>query len=352
VGAGLTFMYTKDSDAPPGMLLGGAYPSLERTVLLDWITVGPPASTVDLPQTEAKLKKAGWTKQSEDCDPQLGLQWTQTGAKADRDKPLSLWTTAGGQVSGISVDVYGAIQPKLTRYYVSKNGYSRLDVAIRKGDIICNGKTEPGLGTTLIINPTGEGEAKVEVGLTEDWPIANGWTPGSCVPGMGRHYLLDIESANGTNTYKTSGQFPVIIMYHEGVIDGFFFQAPSPQNPGWKEWNLTSTPPRPPSHPTQWDMEGATIRRFLCGNTCDNCATKGEVGWDGTSYESMFWSSLHIFLKDPQKMKECPAEFGCIENPLSRMDPPMKAICCPDFPPWNGGNPVAENSTIAGQEQK
>merc|ERR1712122_460428 len=76
-------------------------------------------------------------------------------------------------------------------------------------------------------------------------------------------------------------------------------------------------------------MEGATLRRFLCGNTCDNCAGKGEMGWDGSSIESQFWSSLHIFFKDPDLTKECPAEFGCVVNPLSRMDPPMKAICCP-----------------------
>merc|ERR1712137_958914 len=333
--------------------LGDANPGFDRTLFVDWIAVGPPGTMEPLPFTDEQLIEKGWTKRNDShgCDADLGYRWTETENDPDRDHPINLWTTKGGQITAMSVNVYGAIPETLQKYYVKQEGFSRLDVSFRKGSQICSGETLPQhvVGNTLIINPTG-GDNSIEVALTEDWPSANGWAAGSCIPGMGRHYFLDTLSADGTNSYKTDGQFPVAIMYYDGVLDGMFFLAATPQNPGWdpnSDWKNAT----PPQHPTQWDMEGATPHNFLCGNTCDNCAGKGAVGWDATTNEGHFWSTMHVLFNDKEKMKLCPAEFGCVDNPLSRMVPPMRAICCPGFPPWDDKTGEESQDPTAEAEQ-
>merc|ERR1712137_784167 len=290
-----------------GVDLGDASPGFDRTLFVDWIAVGPPGTMEPLPFTDEQLVEKGWIKRNDSgCDPNLGFRWTETEDDPDRDHPINLWTTKGGQITAMSVNVYGAIPETLQKYYVKQEGFSRLDVSFRKGSQICSGETMPEhvVGNTLIINPTG-GDNSIEVALTEDWPSANGWAAGSCIPGMGRHYFLDTLSADGTNSYKTDGQFPVAIMYYDGVLDGMFFLAATPQN----------------------------------------------VGWDATTNEGHFWSTMHVLFNDKEKMKLCPAEFGCVDNPLSRMVPPMRAICCPGFPPWDDKTGEESQDPTAEAEQ-
>jgi len=248
-----------------------------------------------LPVGEGALAAAGWTKSST-CDPVIGHMWTQEGKAATKSKPLVLYTTNAGQMSGVGVHIYGEL-PKPQQRWVTDlpsagaNGY-RVDVAFRKGSIICSGeKSDAIIGDALIVNPGANGGDSKELSLTQAGAEAEGWHRGSCFDGMGTHSFFDTSIAGrglgNKMSWKAENLFPVVAMYHEGKVNAIFFASWVVQQSifsGAHQWE--------PVPLVNWAM---------CQNTCDRDCT-----FEGTSA----FSTLHVYFRDHNEVK-CDSSLHC-----------------------------------------
>jgi len=262
---------------------------------------------VDLPLGESALSAAGWTKSTK-CDPVIGYMWTQKGPAATKSEPLVLYTTEAGQMSGVGVHIYGELPKPQQRWITGpprsepgQNGY-RIDVAFRKGSIVCSGASSDALiGDTLIVNPGAmEGESPSdaefkELSLNQTGAEATGWHRGSCFDGMGTHSFFDTSVASDVMSWKAENLFPVVAMYHEGAINAIFFASWVVQQDMWSanEWEPVPL----------WDWA-------MCKNTCDQDCT-----FEGTHA----WSTLHVYFRDHNDVK-CDPLLECMVPGVS---------CCP-----------------------
>merc|ERR1719476_243832 len=64
------------------------------------------------PMNENELRAQGWSKYSTVCDPLLGWSWSLDKGVSEK-KPITLYTTAGGQISGIGMRFYGDVKQQL-----------------------------------------------------------------------------------------------------------------------------------------------------------------------------------------------------------------------------------------------
>jgi hypothetical protein len=243
-----------------------------------------------LPVGESALSAAGWTKGST-CDPAIGFMWTQSSNGPTKSKPLVLYTTKAGQMSGVGVSIYGEL-PKPQQVWITDltangaNGY-RIDVAFRKGSILCSGeKSNALIGDALVVNPRAGSGAK-ELSLTQAGAEAAGWHRGSCFDGMGTHSFLDTATTDNSMSWKAENLFPVVAMYHNGEVNAIFFAS-------WVvQQNL-------PFSANQWEPVPLPDSA-MCVNTCDDDCT-----FDGT----WFWSTFHIYFNDHNKVK-CDSSLSC-----------------------------------------
>ena len=82
-------------------------------------------SYVALPMNSSQLAAAGWVRANTSrCDPHLGWQWTQ-GERQTASKPIVLYTTAGGQLSGVGVLVAGELPGPQTKWAQRRAGRTR-----------------------------------------------------------------------------------------------------------------------------------------------------------------------------------------------------------------------------------
>lgn len=249
-----------------------------------------------LPLGAAALKKAGWkisnmTTSWSWCNKHLGYEWYQPTATAfTRSLPIILYTTEAGQPSGVGVDVVGDLEgnPPFSKEqlpYTVPRGFQdgsrtiyRINVAFRKGEIMCDGSSSDAfLGDTLIVNPGGK--MSKEIPLTEDESAAEGWVRGSCFNTMGWHRFFDTSGGpfpDGELSWKGENVFPVVAMYHQGAINAIFFNS----------WTVQQTLLPPSSN--QWEPIPLP-NPLMCKNLCSpNC------GFTGTS----MWSTMHIYFRD------------------------------------------------------
>eukprot|EP00812_Abedinium_dasypus_P002165 NODE_1263_length_1189_cov_416.502646.p1 GENE.NODE_1263_length_1189_cov_416.502646~~NODE_1263_length_1189_cov_416.502646.p1 ORF type:complete len:313 (+),score=67.37 NODE_1263_length_1189_cov_416.502646:104-1042(+) len=254
---------------------------------------------VDLPVGEAALSAAGWTKNSI-CDPVIGHMWTQEGSAATKSEPLVLYTTKAGQMSGVGVHIYGELPEPQQRWITASttngaNGY-RIDVAFRKGSIICSGeKSDALIGDALTVNPGANGGESKELSLTQTGAEAAGWHRWSCFDGMGFHSFLDTSVGANKMSWKAKNLFPVVAMYHEGEVNAIFFASWTVQQGLF-------------SH-NQWEPV-PLLDTAMCLNTCDSDCT-----FEGTSA----WSTLHVFFRDHNLVK-CDSSLSCTVPHMA---------CCP-----------------------
>jgi len=280
-----------------------------------------------LPLGESALKAAGWIKAFGDCDKNLGFAWTPAQRDNNvppRKTPLTLYTTAGGQPSGVGVDMFGGFTigafvsplPSSQVPYAEWTGGSyRLSVAFRKGDIMCSGEVDQDvlIGDTLLVTPTSSGCADgcytKEIPLTEPESAAANWTRGSCFDGMGFHRFLDTRSSQGevpgvspgTMTWDAENLFPVVAMYHEGQINAIFFNT----------WAVQSGL----SGANTWEPIPLENPEWMCKNFCD-----GKCGFKGTADEQIwFFSTMHIFFRNHREVT-CAPELKCFVKGIG---------CCP-----------------------
>jgi len=242
-----------------------------------------------LPVNAGELKEQGWVKmQTAKCDPYLGWEWTQ-GAQVTGDKPIVLYTTEGGQISGIGVQMMGDLPDAQKKW--SQKKYSKgwqIDVAFRQGDIMCSGKiSEAAIGDTLIVNPSGPQDGKMVVPLIEKEVDGQGWHRGSCFDGMGWHRYLDTAYRNGSMSWQAENVFPVVGMYSGGNINAINFIT----------WNLQQGI----SGAHQWDPVPSPSFG-LCYGMCDShCKT-----FTGTH----FFSTMHIYFRSHTAVK-CEPNLKC-----------------------------------------
>ena len=245
-----------------------------------------------LPTTADQASSLGFAPFSSHCELHLGVPYTQTGGKPDESKPITLYFTRAGQVSGISVLYYDHIekqQPNLIdKGWIVPSGFGdgiyKVSVAFRNGSMACSSKFDPDLplGDNLIVNPDGIRQA---LPLTVRDAARNGWVRGSCILGMGVHWFRDLSSW-GSMTWQASQLLPVVMMYDEVsdnptmTVNAFFFASSVVQQsfvpPSANQWEPIPLPDR-----------------LMCGNLCNASCT-----FHGTD----FYSTLHIYMNDRSRV--------------------------------------------------
>jgi len=269
-----------------------------------------------LPMGESALRSAGWTKHNTECNPHLGYVWTEESSGATKCKPVKLYTTAGGQPSGVGTIIlsyydadalpaeqqkWATDEPMVGLSSYSDKPVAHVDVAFRSGDILCNGETNDDvLGDTLIVNPGGKNSKTIAT--TEAQSEAEGWRRGSCFDSMGWHRFLDTSLENGQLSWEAANLFPVVAMYHEGVVNAIFFAS-------WL--NQVSIPF---VSYNEWEPLALNDKN-MCANTCDHdCTFAGTPQGDS-------WSTMHIYFNDPKSIT-------CDKNLECSLTWPFRGSCC------------------------
>mmetsp|Transcript_10373 Transcript_10373/g.29132 ORF Transcript_10373/g.29132 Transcript_10373/m.29132 type:complete len:328 (-) Transcript_10373:102-1085(-) len=214
------------------------------------------------------------------CDPYRGFRYAPSGSVAPLSGPLSVWFTAGGQVSGLSVNVFGVQAPD---YLVERGLWERtsesdewtLSVAFRDSEGMCDPDYVYGelLGDRLVVNPD---TVAVSLPTTEEDAICEGWIEGSGMSTMGYHYFNHLDQ---DNLWDYSRLFPVVLMFDgDGDLQAFFFTFPAPQ--------VTYPPPTTELLDEFW--EGTPLPPVnMCQNWCDD-----ECEWPGV----VAWQTMHIYV--------------------------------------------------------
>ena len=132
------------------------------------------------------------------CVPTIGIAYSFKALGATTSNPIVFYFTTGGQLSGISVDIFGAtaLPLSLQPYWVPVAGASqryRLTVAFRPSSEICSGATsDMVIGDRVVINPA---TIALAMPLLEKEALAANFTQGSCIGQMGTHFFYDLASA-------------------------------------------------------------------------------------------------------------------------------------------------------------
>jgi len=237
-----------------------------------------------LPMTDSDALAAGW-KFNDTCDPDRGYAATFKNSEATTSYPVTLFFTAGGQISGVGVNVYGDMPESLVdqRYFeIVDTRVNFISVTFRNSSIMCSGAIDNQLplGDSLIINA---GKLNEFLPLYESDAIAQGWTRGACFYSMGHHYFFDLATAPRMSWYAANLE-PVIVMYNNGVINSFFFASWVIQqgllSPNW--WEPVALP-----------------NLLMCKNWCDSSCT---------FHDTNFFSTMHFYLRD---YTQATCEGGC-----------------------------------------
>eukprot|EP00404_Azadinium_spinosum_P024380 CAMPEP_0180598426 /NCGR_PEP_ID=MMETSP1037_2-20121125/22862_1 /TAXON_ID=632150 /ORGANISM="Azadinium spinosum, Strain 3D9" /LENGTH=316 /DNA_ID=CAMNT_0022617041 /DNA_START=162 /DNA_END=1113 /DNA_ORIENTATION=+ len=203
-------------------------------------------SYATLPMNVTELEAQGWKKNEAvagGCNPDLGWTWIQDGhTVVDTKKPIVLYTTEGGQISGVGVLVTGDLPVPQRKWAQRRTNGWQIDVAFRQGEILCSGEvSEATIGDILIANPSGP---KMQIPLFEKAADSAGWHRGSCFDGMGWHRYLDTEFHNTSMSWKAENLFPVAAMFSGGDITAINFATWQVQQgmTGAHQWDPLPTP--------------------------------------------------------------------------------------------------------------
>jgi len=297
----------------------------------------------NIPVGEEALSKNGWHKHSDNgCDSHLGFAWTKFSSGPVHSQPAIVYTTAGGQQAGFGTVIMSwhgnpGVHPNQQKWTTDASsivvgpakctsgctGQFQINIAFRKGSIVCSGATDGNaVGDVLIVNPGGT--HSMNLATTQDEAISAGWAEGSCFDSMGLHYFLDTSTHDGTLNYDgmPANLFPVTVMYDQGAVNAFFFSSIqdqvndvatcTPALPGIQQGKATNGA-------NGWEPLGLS-NEHMCYNTCDADCDFGLP----------CWATMHIFLKDPKTVK-CPAvpDDYC----QSRLPFPGSIGCC-KTPVW------------------
>ncbi|KAJ9454020.1 hypothetical protein DIPPA_13014 [Diplonema papillatum] len=228
---------------------------------------------VPLPITQTDARSQGWVPLTASCMPGLGYPYY---LPTESINTTILYFASNGQVAGVSADTYGSPPPQKLidlGYWeeVGDNRY-RLHLGYRSPAEVCGTmRSNHTLGDRVVINPMGLNRS---LPLTAGAATQEGWFPGACIDGMGKHWFFDLEG-HPQMTWKAENVLPVIVMFNdEDVIQATFFAS----------WTIQQSL----MHSVDW--EAAPIpNSVMCLNLCDNDCT-----FAGTA----IWSTYHIYYRD------------------------------------------------------
>lgn len=268
----------------------------------------------DLPVGEEELKAAGWHKHGTTCNPSLGFAWTQDASGMNKEHPMKLYTTAGGQPAGVGIVILGHGQEPLPEEHkkwatesplaptTTEHAFANIDVAFRSGDIMCSGaKDTAAIGNTLILNPTGKNSKSLP--LTESDADSSGWRRGSCFDGMGYHHFFDTAVGGGKLSWKAVNLLPVVTMFDKGELNAIFFVSTI---------NQVSIPI---FKSNQWEPKSLSSSE-MCANLCDKDCAFPDLTSGGP------FSTFHVYFRDHSKVT-CPSNLKCM------LSWPQQWSCCP-----------------------
>ena len=244
-----------------------------------------------MPTNAAEAKTAGWYPDAgSSCIAGLGIKYSQTSNGPSKAKPISLYFTPAGQVSGVGTVAFGKLSGAVVDqgYWQSasvagKADAWRVDVGFRSPQAACsNTVSEMLLGDRAVINPGSVARALPLVQKGPKGAIAEGYDTGSCIASMGTHSFYDLVGKNGSMTWVSPNLMPIVPMYDENAgwkLNAIFFTTPFVQ----QSFPLLKY--------NQW--EPVPLPNFgMCKNWCEDC------GWEDTH----FFSTMHIYFSDPQEV--------------------------------------------------
>eukprot|EP00658_Telonema_sp_P-2_P005691 TRINITY_DN1214_c0_g1_i1.p1 TRINITY_DN1214_c0_g1~~TRINITY_DN1214_c0_g1_i1.p1 ORF type:complete len:386 (+),score=101.56 TRINITY_DN1214_c0_g1_i1:151-1308(+) len=255
-----------------------------------------------------------------ECYPGLGYLWSSTNTDISQTTPLGLWYTAGGQIAGLRIEVWGAGAAAGRQvsdgYYVS-DGDDRwhMSVSFRASDVMCSGETDSEVvGDRLVIN---QDTIAKSIPMTSDAAAAAGFMPGSCMKSMGQHWMYDLEDAP-SNSWVSGNLLPVVPMYHApgapeaGKINAFFFASPVCQGPNNEGADTAYSWDNVPSL-LGCGLSPSSMCENFCATDCSTSLLPGTTNpWasSGTTH----WATMHIFFNaDPKEQPTCPG-FSYLKN--------------------------------------
>lgn len=271
------------------------------SVLLSLLVVGSSAISIGtklerdfgiyttMPTTTTEASAAGWAPLDGTCQAGLGIIWTMNGTDMTEKRPLWLYFTPAGQVSGVAVLFMNHLndqsQNLINLGFIVPHypGDYFVAVGFRSGAAACSSSVQAlPLGDRLIVNPQGIAHS---VPLTAVAAAAEGWVKGSCFAGMGTHWFKDLSSP-GSMTWASSQLMPIVTMYDEesenptGNINAIFFASTVVQQsilpPNTNQWEPIPLP-----------------NVLMCKNFCNSSCT-----FSGTS----FYSTLHVYMNERSRV--------------------------------------------------
>jgi len=248
-----------------------------------------------VPMDTTAAAKEGWSQMSKSCNPSLGVLYAQEAKGPSEDHPLAAYYTSAGQLAGLQVTIFGsnrdmgdAAPENLVNLGFWKPSNSTeeawtIDMSFRDPSEMCSGaKSSLVLGDRAVIN---QDTIKFALPLTKDDAHASQFDAGSCIAGMGQHFMYDVKTAPDTS-FVEGNLMPVVPMYHPDTdkLQGFFFTTPVKQS---GSRSVTAS--------NDWDFPAVT-GKLMCYNWCD-----AECAWETSS-----WSTMHVFVSSSYASVVCP----------------------------------------------
>mmetsp|Transcript_80147 Transcript_80147/g.120460 ORF Transcript_80147/g.120460 Transcript_80147/m.120460 type:complete len:265 (+) Transcript_80147:142-936(+) len=263
-----------------------------------------------------KLKKqTGKKMDGVDCDANLGIRYAYKGSGPSKSTPLTIYFTAGGQVAGVGVNLYGAGSAPQNLidlgFWIPIEGEKNqwmLSVSFRQPSDMCSHTTvDEVIGDRLVIN---QNTLSYSLPLTAAEAFCNNWTYGSCMTTMGQHWFYDVSGAPDL-TWNSANLLPVVTMYYppniNGTINAFFFTTPVAQ-PG-SDYLLHK--------PGDWETPDLSPSQ-MCENFCNSTCT-----WPGVDD----WSTMHIYLNSQWSYITCDGGHGLLSIYCPTNDSSMITQC-------------------------
>ena len=296
---------------------------------------GIPSSMSKWPTTTREAILSGWDREtSSPCVRELGESWIYKN-KRSAEQSVTLYFSPHisdhkpGILTGIAVHYYGNVPTGLIGTYFTHHELDADGNAFHSVEVTFQDSSKYNLCDEDLPLPEAKESyikiaprplmANLEVPTIESSPeLQMEWQEGSCIEGMGYHYLRNAIGGSKKLSYKSNSIVPVVPMYHpsedkKGEIAGLFFWAPEQLQEWPHECNGFSGMSLEDLHHCKersnfWDPSPGLLQEnelpfFMCSNTCDeNCYF--EDSFDG------LFTTMHLFFDRPEELK-CPTEIYC-----------------------------------------
>jgi len=247
-----------------------------QTKLFDgvWRSYGKALSgeAIPLALTSQDAVAQGWKSAQLHCVPGMGFQYFDGDSEPHRLAPLAIWYNAKGNISGVSMYLFGGGAPSnlVNLGYWRKSPFDSdsyyLSVGFRSSDVCSPSSPDNNpVGDVVILNPDQQA-GKLNYPLNEKDVYCGGFVQGSAMKCFGTHYFKQLDLHD---PYNSSKLVPVGTMYWNETLTTFMIISPSTQT----------------AIATVWDGNPLT-GPLMCQNWCD----------DSCSWDAPLWSTLHIFL--------------------------------------------------------